>query len=129
MTNPPAVYDFGMIRITHDFTIMRSDTEHVLLRNTDMPSIIEELTGRLEAIAGNGLAKVSRAREAGFSFNYGRIKISSHCGVSLACNQDIETIEEAKRIAAHIVDTTVFGEDQALMKSFLEHYGDSGQRQ
>lgn len=115
-----------MTRITHDFTITRADTGEVLLRKTDMPSIIEELKGKLEEISGNELAKVSRSREAGFSFNYGKIKISSHCGVSLTCNQDIETIEEAKRLGAHIVDTTIFGEDQQLMKSFLEHYGDGG---
>jgi hypothetical protein len=114
-----------MIRVKRDFTIMRKDTGKVLLQVTDMPNIIDDLKGKLEAIEGNGLAKVSRSREAGFSFNYGKIKISSHCGVTLTCNQDIETVEEAKRLGAHIVDTTVFGEDQPMMHSFLEHYGDS----
>jgi hypothetical protein len=64
------------------------------------PNIPKEVMDEIQQVIGNGLARVTVSADFGIK-DYGT-GASAMCSVSLTCNQDIQTIERAARIAGDL---------------------------
>jgi hypothetical protein len=109
------------MKIKHHIEITIKGKEPFVLPQ-EIPKWVEELKGHVESLVGDGKAQISRSRQFGLATDFSRVKVSGHFGVTLTCNQDIETMKMAADLAGYIADTIVFEEDYETMTNVLRHY-------